>query len=45
MHTPPISAVRSEDGNLMHHMMDHRTSLWMQKEVMVPGGAAREHIM
>ncbi|CAB1103728.1 unnamed protein product [Ectocarpus sp. CCAP 1310/34] len=35
----------NKDGNLMHHMMDQGTSLWMQKEVMVSGGAAREHLM
>ncbi|CAM9441282.1 unnamed protein product [Ectocarpus fasciculatus] len=35
----------NKDGNLMHHMMDQGTSLWMQKEVMVSGGAAREHLI
>lgn len=29
----------------MHHMMDQRSGMWMQKEVMVPGGATREHVM
>eukprot|EP00903_Cladosiphon_okamuranus_P020246 g18581.t1 len=35
----------SKDGKLMHHMMDQGTGMWMKKEVMVPGGAAREHII
>ncbi|CAN0110784.1 unnamed protein product, partial [Ectocarpus sp. 12 AP-2014] len=35
----------NKNGNLMHHMMDQGTGLWMQKEVMVSGGDAREHLL
>ncbi|CAM9111431.1 unnamed protein product [Ectocarpus sp. 4 AP-2014] len=35
----------NKNGNLIHHMMDQGTGLWMQKEVMVSGGDAREHLL
>lgn len=35
----------ADDGNMVHNMKDEGTSLWMQKEIVVPGGIAQEHLM
>lgn len=41
----PLRLPEADGGKMMHHMKDEGTSLWMQKEILVPGGAAEEHLM
>ncbi len=30
---------------MVHHVKDEGTSLWMQKEILLPGGDAEMHLM